>query len=134
VATLLGVEAPQVLPPPETAADLLAVAIAAAVLAPIGEEFFFRAFALTAWLRDLGARSALIRSTAFFAVVHLLTITTTDFVTGLLQAILVLTVIVPVGFVLGWLYLRRGLVAAITGHFAYNGILLALLQLGPLPN
>jgi hypothetical protein len=38
-------------------------------------------------------------------------------------------VITPVGLALGWLFLRRGLVAAICGHAAFNlfGILLIVL-------
>ena len=42
--------------------EALAVGLAAAVVAPVGEELFFRGFALTAWMRDLGARSAIVRS------------------------------------------------------------------------
>jgi len=48
-------------------------------------------------------------------------------------------VITPVGAVLGWLFLRRGLVASIAGHATFNliGVLLValtqLLPTGPLP-
>ena len=40
-----------------------------------------------------------------------------------------LVVIGPVGFVLGWLYLRRGLMASIAGHAAFNlfGVLVIVL-------
>jgi len=123
---LLGVEAPDVLPTTEDSAGALAVAVAAAVIIPIGEELFFRGFALTAWLRDLGPRAALVRSALFFALVHIANITSTTFGEGAAQAILQTAIILPVGVVLGWLFLRRGMAAAIGGHIAYNGLLLSL--------
>jgi membrane protease YdiL (CAAX protease family) len=136
VAQLLDTTAPDVVPIPVTGLDIAAAALGAGILLPIGEELFFRGYALTAWLRDLGPRAALLRATLFFAAVHLLTITSPTFESGLRQAALVLAIIGPVGFALGWLYLRRGLVAAIAGHAAFNlfGILvLVLSQLVPPP-
>ena len=105
--------------------------LAAAIIAPIGEEAFFRGFALSAWLRDLGERPALIRSALFFAFVHILNIRVSaeQASEGLGQAILEFAVILPLGLALGWLFLRRGIVASIAGHMAYNGFLLALLAL-----
>jgi membrane protease YdiL (CAAX protease family) len=126
LATLLGVEAPDVLPTPRNATEYIAVGLAAVVLAPIGEEFFFRGIALSAWLRDLGPRAALIRTTLLFALIHVVDIASDDFSTGLRQAILVVAIILPVGYALGWLYLRRGLGASIIGHATYNGALLIL--------
>jgi membrane protease YdiL (CAAX protease family) len=127
VATLLGgVQAPDVLPQPRTQLESLAVALAAALVAPVGEELFFRGFAITAWLLDLGPRSALIRSAIFFAAVHVLNIQSTTFDVGLRQALLVLVEIVPLGLVLGWLFLKRGILASIAGHVTYNAILLLL--------
>jgi len=129
VGLLLGVDAPQVLPLSETPLDGLMVTLAAAIFIPVGEEIFFRGFALTAWLRDLGERSALIRSSLFFALVHIANIAGVDFVTGLSQAVLQMVVLIPVAFVLGWLFLRYGLAAAIAGHISYNGLLLLLAYL-----
>ena len=126
VGLLLGVDAPQVLPLSETLADGMMVTIAAAIVIPIGEELFFRGFALTAWRRDLGERSALIRSSLFFALVHVANIAGVDFVTGLSQALLQTVVLIPVAFVLGWLFLRYGMIGAISGHVTYNSLLLAL--------
>jgi membrane protease YdiL (CAAX protease family) len=126
IGALLGVEAPDVLPSVTDSVEALAVAAAAAFIIPIGEEVFFRGFSLTAWLRDLGPRAALVRSALFFALVHIANITSTTFREGASQAILTTSVILPVGFVLGWLFLRRGLAAAIAGHVTYNGLLLAL--------
>lgn len=129
IATLLGTTAPEVVPTPQTALEILMAALAAGILVPIGEEVFFRGYTMTAWLRDLGPRSALIRGTVFFAVIHVLNINTETFGEGLAQAILVLSVITPVGLALGWLYLRRGLIAAIAGHAAFNllGVLIMVL-------
>ncbi len=126
VGLLLGVDAPQVLPLSETVADGFMVTLAAAIIIPVGEELFFRGFALTAWLRDLGERSALIRASLFFALVHIANIAGVDFVTGVSQALLQMVVLIPVAFVLGWLFLRPGLMAAIAGHISYNAFLLTL--------
>ncbi|MFN8623677.1 MAG: type II CAAX endopeptidase family protein, partial [Chloroflexota bacterium] len=113
VAMVLGVQAPDVVPSASTSAEALAVALAAALVAPIGEELFFRGFALTAWARDLPERSALIRSAVFFAVIHIANISATSFSEGARQAVLQVVVIGPVGFVLGWVFLRRGIMASI---------------------
>lgn len=126
VGLLLCTEAPQVLPLSETFADGIFVVLAAAIFIPIGEEVFFRGFAQTAWTRDLGPRSGLIAAAAFFALVHIVNIDAVTFREGLSQAALTLVVIVPVGLVLGWLFARYGLIAAISGHITYNSLLLAL--------
>jgi membrane protease YdiL (CAAX protease family) len=137
VGRLLGVEAPDILPAPRTSLEALAVAVAAAFVAPIGEELFFRGFALSAWQRDLGPRSALVRSSFFFAIVHIANVTATTFGEGAAQAVLQFVVILPLGALLGWLFQQRGIAASIAGHVAYNGLLLLLLflasRLGPLP-
>ncbi|HUP83944.1 MAG TPA: type II CAAX endopeptidase family protein [Candidatus Limnocylindria bacterium] len=136
IANLLNTTAPDVVPPPQTGPDIALTALAAGLLVPIGEEVFFRGYAMTAWLRDLGPRAALIRGTVFFALVHVLNITTPTFGEGLAQAILEVSVIAPVGFALGWLYLKRGLIASIGGHAAFNLIgvlLLTLAQSLPAP-
>jgi membrane protease YdiL (CAAX protease family) len=129
LARVLGVEAPEVVPAPKTALEIGLVALGAGLLVPIGEELFFRGYALTAWWRDLGPRAALWRTTIFFAVVHIATLSSATFSEGLRQAIFVLVVIGPVGYVLGWLFIRRGLVAAIAGHAAFNlfGVLVLVL-------
>lgn len=129
VGGLLGIEAPRVLPTPTGSGEALAVALGAALVAPIGEEIFFRGFALSAWRADLGERAALVRSAVFFALVHIVNITTDDFARGAAQALLQFSVIVPLGLVLGLLFLRRGLSAAIAAHVTYNSLLLALLLL-----
>ena len=129
LATILGVQAPDILPTPETSLEALAVAVGAALIIPMGEELFFRGFALTAWMRDLGPRSAIVRSALFFALIHIVNITTADFNEGLSQAVLQTAAILPLGLLLGWLFVRHGMAAAIAGHVSYNSLLLALLLL-----
>jgi membrane protease YdiL (CAAX protease family) len=127
LALLLGVEAPDVLPTPRNSADAFAIVLSVAIVAPIGEELFFRGFALTAWLRDLGPRAAVTRSALFFALIHIVNIQAVSFGEGAAQALLQTVVILPLGLVLGWLFLRQGLLGAIGGHMTYNSILLLLL-------
>jgi len=136
LATLLRVTAPETLPDATNGLEALALVLAAAVVAPIGEEAFFRGFALSAWWRDLGPRAALVRSALFFAIVHILNIRVgpDEAGQGLAQAVLSFLVILPLGFVLGWLFQRRGIVASIAGHMTYNGILLVLVALAAMSN
>jgi membrane protease YdiL (CAAX protease family) len=129
LAQLLGTQTPEVVPAPGTSIDILLIALGAGILVPIGEELFFRGYTLTAWLHDLGPRSALIRATVFFALVHIVTLSADTFANGIKQAILVVVLIGPVGFALGWLYLRRGLVASIAGHAAFNLFAVVILVL-----
>ncbi|MDQ3937491.1 MAG: CPBP family intramembrane metalloprotease [Chloroflexota bacterium] len=133
VSQLLGAEPPNVVPMPQTSGEVVAVAFGAAILAPIGEELFFRGYALRAWWQDLGPRRALIWSTLFFALIHLVNIESVTFDMGARQAGVTLAVIVPVGLVLGWLYIERGLVAAATAHVTYNGIIVVLQTVVPRP-
>jgi uncharacterized protein len=134
IASVLDVTAPQVLPTARTSLEALAVGLAAAIVAPVGEELFFRGFALTAWMRDFGARSAILRSAVVFAIIHISNIGTTPetFGEGAAQALLQTLVILPVGLVLGVLFVRHGMVGAIAGHVTYNSLLLALLLLSSL--
>lgn len=136
LAVLLNTSTPEVVPPPTNGLDAVMVVIGACVLIPIGEELFFRGYSLTAWLRDLGPRSALLRATVFFALVHVANIvvepSARGALEGLKQSILEVLVIAPVGLALGWLFLRRGLVASIAGHAAFNlfGVLILIFVQG----
>ncbi len=127
IGLLLQVEAPQQVPFPRTSVEALLIALGAAVVAPVGEELFFRGFALSAWQRDLGIRAALIRSSVFFAIVHIANVDALTFGEGVRQALLSLAVIAPIGFLLGWLFQQRGIVASIAGHVTYNATLILLL-------
>ena len=124
VATLLGTRNVQIVPISREPLDLAVVVLGAALLVPIGEELLFRGVALTAWLRERGVASAWVRSSLFFALVHTLNVvvepSATAAVDGARQALLTVVAITPVGAALGWIFLRRGLVASIAGHAMFN--------------
>jgi membrane protease YdiL (CAAX protease family) len=104
--------------------------LAGVVVAPFWEELFFRGFATTAWARTAGSRSAIVRAGLFFALVHVITVLGSDFSTGLRVALIAFTIRIPVGLLLGWIFLRRRTLAApIALHAVYNGIPLVLLLL-----
>lgn len=126
LSMVLGVEPPDVVPVPTTGTESFAIAVAAGLLIPFGEELFFRGFALTAWMRDLGARTAIIRSAVFFALIHIVNVTAVDFGEGLAIVLLQTAIILPLGLLLGWLFVRHGAAAAVAGHAAYNSLLMAI--------
>jgi membrane protease YdiL (CAAX protease family) len=114
---------PSVLPPAPDATGLALNLLAAAVLAPIGEELFFRGFATTAWRRTNGARAALVRGSLFFAFVHVLTLTGASAPEASAFALVALVARLPISFALGWVFLQRGTIWAPIGmHAAFNGI------------
>lgn len=124
----------QLLAPPEnplpaagSLSGLLLNLVSAAVLAPIGEEVFFRGYATTAWARTLGARPAIVRGALFFAFAHIVTVFSTSFSTGAASAAAQFLGLLPVAIVLGWLFLgRRSLYASIGLHAAFNAIQVVL--------
>ncbi len=127
LAVLLGAQLPDVVPTPQTVPGAVETALAAAIIAPIGEEAFFRGFSMTAWWRDLGLRAALVRASLFFAAAHILNVIGSNPADIVQTAVLQFVVILPVGFVLGWLFARRGIVASMAGHMTFNAISVALL-------
>lgn len=134
VALLLGSVMATPAPPLPPARDPLGHVlnlVGGAVVAPIAEEIFFRGFATTAWLRRAGPAAAIVRGALFFAVAHVLTVGGETFAEGLERAVFAFVVRLPVAFVLGWLYVRRGsLLAAIGCHAVFNGLPLLALALG----
>jgi membrane protease YdiL (CAAX protease family) len=101
--------------------------LAAVVIAPIGEEIFFRGFSLTAWERSVGRRSALIRAALFFALVHVLTVGGASFSEAAARAFIGFAVRVPVALALGWVFLeRRSILAPIGLHATFNALLLII--------
>lgn len=108
--------------------DLWITLMAAAVIAPIGEEIFFRGFATNAWARSLRRDSALIRAAIFFAVIHVIDVTSFDNLSIFVRAsILAVAVRIPVAWALSWIYTRRhSIFASATLHAAYNGSLVLL--------
>ena len=96
---------------------------AAAILAPVGEELFFRGFATTAWRRTNGGRAALVRGSLCFAFVHVLTLTGSGATEAAGFALVAFVARLPISFALGWVFIRRGSVWAPIGmHAAFNGI------------
>jgi membrane protease YdiL (CAAX protease family) len=115
--------APSPLPEAGGTAGLVANLVSAAILAPIGEEIFFRGFATTAWARAVGARPAIVRGALFFALAHVLTQFDASFALGAQRALFSLVALLPVGIALGWVFLaRRSLYASIGLHAAFNAI------------
>ncbi|MDA8236810.1 MAG: type II CAAX endopeptidase family protein [Chloroflexi bacterium] len=128
---LLGVTPEPPVPPAGDPAGIAVNLLAAVVVAPLWEEAFFRGFVTTAWARAAGPQAALWRGAVFFALVHVLTLSGSDFGMALRAAVVAFVVRLPVGLVLGWVFLRRGtLVAPIALHAAYNAIPLLLVALG----
>ena len=109
--------APSPLPEAVDTTGLLLNALTAIVLAPIGEELFFRGYATTAWERGAGRRQAILRGALLFSLAHIITIFDAE------QALTAFLIRLPIGLALGWLFLtRRSLAAAIGLHAAFNGI------------
>jgi membrane protease YdiL (CAAX protease family) len=121
---------PSPLPAPGNVTGLVLNLISGAILAPIGEELFFRGFTTTAWARAVGAAPAIIRGAVLFALIHGLTISAASFGEGLQHAVFSFVALLPVGITLGWLFLaRRSLYASIGLHATFNGIQLVLVAL-----
>ena len=130
LTTLLPVQPVSPLPPAGETVGFVMNLFAGAIVAPIGEELFFRAFATTAWARDLGARRAILRGAVFFAVVHVLTVSGANAQEALSLALVGFATRIPVALMLGWLFLRSGSVWTSIGlHAAFNGVLLVLAEL-----
>lgn len=124
---LLPVTPVSPLPPTGSVGGLVINLVAGALIAPIGEEMLFRAFATTAWSTDLGAQRGLIRGALFFAVVHVLTVGGGTAGEAMALAVMGFASRIPVALALGWIFQRRGSVWASIGlHAAFNGILIVL--------
>jgi uncharacterized protein len=134
LTALLAVALLQVLPqpPPQLpeATDTpgrLALLVAAALVAPISEEIFFRGFVTTAWARATSPRRAIIQGGIFFAFTHVLTLGGPSFAVGAQWALFAFVVRLPVAFFLGWFFLRRrSIYASIAIHVTFNGLPLLL--------
>ena len=121
---------PSPLPPAVDGAGLALNLLAAAVLAPLGEELFFRGFTTTAWLRSYGVRQAIVRGAVFFAVAHVVTLSDASFAEGLQRAVFSFVALMPVALTLGWVFIaRRSLWAPIGLHAAFNGMQVLLAYL-----
>ncbi len=119
----LGVVPEPTVPLTRDPLGLIVDLLAAAVIAPIWEEAFFRGYATAAWARALGERAAIVRGGLFFAAVHLLDVVGADFSTGARLALVVFVARLPVSMLLGWVFLRRRtLIAPIALHATYNAV------------
>ena len=81
-AVLIGIFGAAPEPPirvPRDGVGLILSLIAAAVVAPISEELFYRGFATTAWARSYGQTRGIVEGALFFAFVHVLTLSGPDF-------------------------------------------------------
>lgn len=124
---LLPVTPVSPLPPTGSVGGLVINLVAGALIAPIGEEMLFRAFATTAWSADLGAQRGLVRGALFFAVVHVLTVGGGTAGEAMALAVMGFASRIPVALALGWIFQRRRSVWASIGlHAAFNGILIVL--------
>jgi CAAX protease family protein len=128
--SLLGVTPDSPLPPTRESSGIALNFLAAAVIAPIGEEVFFRGFSLTAWERTLGWRAALVRSALFFAFVHVLTVGGSSFGDAAAKALIAFAQRIPVAVALGYVFVqRRSILAPIGLHATYNALLLLIAEL-----
>jgi membrane protease YdiL (CAAX protease family) len=130
LVSLFGVSPDSPLPPAGDPAGIVLNLIAGAILAPIGEELFFRGFLTTAWVISFGTTRAVILGGLVFAFVHILGIQATTFEQGLPMALIGFAARVPIGIALGWLFVRKGTIWAPLGlHAAFNGILLLFAEI-----
>jgi membrane protease YdiL (CAAX protease family) len=134
VAVFLAAFLPLPPPPLPLGTDgpgILANLVAAAIVAPLGEELFFRGFATTAWRRVYGQRRALVQGALFFAFVHVLGVTGASAGEALGAAATAFVARLPISLLLGWVFLRRGSLWASVGlHATFNLVLLLLALAG----
>ena len=122
-----GVGAPAVLPPTVNPPDVVANALTAGLIAPIGEELLYRGVIAQAWGRQSSARRAILFSAIVFAFAHTLTVGGTSVADAASIAAVAFLVRLPLGIALGWLWVRRrSLVATIALHAVYNLAIVAL--------
>jgi membrane protease YdiL (CAAX protease family) len=122
---LLGAAPPGPLPAARTTADAVINLVSGVLIAPFGEELFYRGFATTAWVRGMGPRAGIVRAALLFAVAHVLTLSGTP--SG---ALIAFATRLPVALALGWIFVRRGsLVSSFGLHAMFNAIPLILVGL-----
>lgn len=122
---LLGVAPPGPLPAAQTPADLVINLVSGVLIAPLGEEIFYRGFATTAWVRGIGPRAGILRGALLFALAHVLTLSGTPS-----AALIAFATRLPVALALGWIFVRRGsLVSSFGLHAMFNAIPLILVGL-----
>ncbi|MEX1169449.1 MAG: type II CAAX endopeptidase family protein [Chloroflexota bacterium] len=122
------------LPPTGEAVGIALSLVAGALVAPLGEEVLFRAFATTAWVRGVGVRQGVLRAALVFAVAHVLTTSGTSAGDAFGLAVVGFGTRVPIALALGWLFIRRGTIWAPFGlHAAFNAVLLLIAEVAQRP-
>jgi uncharacterized protein len=130
LVTLFRVVSPSPLPPTGELSGLLLQLVTGAIIAPVAEEVLFRGFAVTAWRRSIGASRAIFRATVLFALAHVVGIEATTFGQAIGLIVVGAGTRLPVAWVLGWVFVRRGSIWASIGlHATFNGVLLILAHL-----
>jgi membrane protease YdiL (CAAX protease family) len=130
LVAIFHVVSPSPLPPTGELSGLLLQLITGAIIAPVAEEILFRAFAVTAWRRSIGASRAIFRATLLFALAHVVGIEATDFGQAVGLIVVGAGTRLPVAWVLGWVFVRRGSIWASIGlHATFNAMLLVLAHL-----
>ncbi len=116
------------LPTATTVGALLLNLMSASLLAPLGEEVFFRGYTTTAWARAVGTRSAVLRGALFFSFAHVATLFSPSFGSGAGAALTEFVGLLPAGIALGWVFLaRRSIWASLGLHATFNALQLVLL-------
>jgi membrane protease YdiL (CAAX protease family) len=124
---------PSPLPTTGSVGGLLLNLLAGAIIAPVGEEVFFRGFATTAWIRDMGVGRGVVRAALFFAVAHVLTISGANAGEAIGAAFAAFVGRIPVALALGFLFVRRETIWAPLGlHAGFNALLLVVRELAAL--
>jgi membrane protease YdiL (CAAX protease family) len=128
LVSLTGATPDSPLPTPGSAAGVVMNVIAATIVAPIGEELFYRGFATTAWARTMGSGRGAHPRRHLLALVHVLTIGGSTF--GEAAGSPSWRSLPLAGLVaLGWVFLRRRSIYASIGlHATFNGLLVILSQ------
>ena len=122
---LLGTTPPGPLPVAQSTGDTVLNLVSGILIAPLGEELFYRGFATTAWVRGMGARAGILRAALLFCVAHVLTLSGTP-----PAALIAFLTRLPVAIALGWIFVRRGSLASSFGlHAMFNAIPLILVGL-----
>jgi uncharacterized protein len=99
--------------------------IGAIVLAPIGEELFFRGMVFQALRKRMELWPAMGISAVLFALAHMLQGT-------MAQRLLIFIIIFPLGMLLAWAFeRRRSIVAPIILHAVFNTIQVGLMAVAP---
>jgi membrane protease YdiL (CAAX protease family) len=117
------------LPPTGTAGGFALSLIAGVLIAPLGEEVLFRAFATTAWVHGIGVRGGIVRAAVVFAVAHVLTVSSATLGDAVGLVVVGFVTRLPIALALGWLFVRRRTVWASFGlHAAFNLVLLVIAE------